>query len=184
MITLVEGLDSYSARIMGRQAVKSSKKNMPKYWTARNKLLSVAGDGFFGVAWQDSYLWYQERGIKAFTMNSLKGKTIPMWVTDDDGSLRRQNPKIETKTDGEGYLRVLIFRRASKPGAPGRINVRRKNGQIGKGNVGVKWRHPGFVGRNYIYDALHDVASNNLVSVQATFSVDDEGLKEEITEAT
>ena len=123
-----------------------------------------------GMASHNSYVWFQEQGIRPFTMTSLQGKTIPMWVNDFDGSLRQKNPKLKTRVMEDGRVKVLIFRRVamlgatkdkyktskvtgqrilvgstpgSYPGAPGRIGTRGSGGQIAKGNVGVKWRHPG-----------------------------------------
>lgn len=36
------------------------------------------GDGFFGVKWDRSYIWYQEVGINPFTMLKLAGKAQPL----------------------------------------------------------------------------------------------------------
>lgn len=104
-----------------------------------------------GMGSHNTYTYYQEKGIRAFTMTSLAGKTIPMWVSDSDGKLRAKNPKIKTRVTEDGRFQVLIFRRAapigqrkpkyvrsrvtgemvyvgdtvaSYPGAPGRINRR------------------------------------------------------------
>jgi hypothetical protein len=114
--------------------------------------------GYYGISWSDSYVWFQDQGISAYTMNSLKGKTIPMWVTDEDGSLRAENPKIEQRIEDDGSVRVLIFRKATKPGAPGRISKRNPNGQIAKGNVGVKWRHPGLEPRHFLSYGIRHAA--------------------------
>jgi hypothetical protein len=113
------------------------------------RLTPVYGLGFFGIKWQDSWMWFQENGIKAFTMRSLQGKTIPMWIDDASGQERAKNPRAKTRTTASGKVQVLIFRRAamqgerrqvtkkgpggtlvsksvpaSFPGAPGRISVR------------------------------------------------------------
>lgn len=51
----------------------------------------------------------------------------------------------------------------SYPGAPGRINRRHrgapfrmdgKGGQIAKGNVGVRWRHPGLSSKYFLHEAV------------------------------
>lgn len=85
--------------------------------SAAAHLEAIWGRTYFGLRWQDSYLWYQEMGIRPFVMRSLAGKVIPMWVEDQDGSLRRQNPKIKSRTTADGRLQVLIFRKAAKVGA-------------------------------------------------------------------
>lgn len=102
-----------------------------------------------GMGSHNSYVWFQENGIKAFTMNNLQGKTIPMWIDDPTGQERGKNPKAKTRTTASGKTQVLIFRKAavkgqrktvtrrgpggvtrqvdvpmSYPGAPGRIGVR------------------------------------------------------------
>jgi hypothetical protein len=126
----------------------------------------------------DPYVWFQEHGIPAFTMTALAGKTIPMWVSDFDGSVRTKNPKAQIKVTADGRVKVLIFRKAapigarktktrhtklgdiitdapaSYPGAPGRISVRGEGGQIGKGNVGVRWRHPGLKPRLFMNNSM------------------------------
>lgn len=72
----------------------------------------------------------------------------------------------------DGQLRQ-VSRPASYPGAPGRIAVNRSKGllragdtmygasnpgQISKGNVGVKWRHPGLEAGRYIARGVMDAA--------------------------
>lgn len=144
---------------------------------------------FVGLQWIHDYTWYQEVGISPFTMRSLAGRTIPMWVDDDDGKERAKNPKIKTRVRKDGKLQVLVFRKVgvrgtykrkvetdargnrvermvpenNYPGAPGRINRRagstfegdtRKPGQITKGNVGVKWRHPGMAAKGFISTSI------------------------------
>lgn len=150
----------------------------------------IWGDEWFGVEWVHDSVWFMEAGIRPFTMRSLAGKTIPMWVNDRDGEIRRKNPRAQTRTrQDSGETQVLIFRRAanlgqrkvvtrfeggtpvrrevpaSYPGAPGRIAVNRSQGimragdvdpnarnrgQIARGNVGVRWRHPGLDAGKYI----------------------------------
>lgn len=142
-----------------------------------------------GMASHNSYVWFQEQGIRAFTMFSLAGKTIPMWVDDPTGTEREKNPGAKTRTTLSGKVQVLIFRRAampgqtikrrrkvadgtyeeyavpaSYPGAPGRIGKReaaqprttpgRRPGAIARGNIGVRWRHPGLAPRKFLNHAM------------------------------
>lgn len=147
------------------------------------RLQPVSGEGWFGVRWLDSAQWFQERGVRGFTMRALAGKVIPMWIDDPTGVERKRNPKAKTRTLS-GRVQVLIFRRAatigarksavrggvvtsvpqSYPGAPGRIARRqiagplttpgRVAGQIAARNIGVRWHHPGLVGRHHIFEAI------------------------------
>ena len=96
----------------------------------------IAQDGEFGIGikpWA-YYMKFQNEGIKPFTMWALQGKTIPMRLPDGR----------------------VMFRKATNVGKPGRINVRGSGGQIGKGNVGVKWRHPGLKPNNFIEDSMNE----------------------------
>lgn len=124
---------------------------MPKMsGQAMNRIFPLYGKGFFGIGFLDSYVWFQENGIRPFTMTSLAGKTIPMWINDPTGVERQRNPKARTRVTLSGKVQVLIFRKvaqigatktvkrrnkvtgtmeatqvpASYPGAPGRIAVR------------------------------------------------------------
>jgi len=175
MIAYVTGLDATQSRFYADLAVKEARSEMPKFWGARWRLNAIWGRGYYGISWSDSYVWFQNKGISAFTMNSLKGKTIPMWVTDEDGSLRAKNPKIEQRTRDDGTQQVLIFRRASRPGAPGRISKRAPNGQIAKGNVGVKWRHPGLDPKNFLDHGVWKAASKGNLVVTEIIVVDEYG---------
>lgn len=153
------------------------------------------GDGYFGLRWDRTYLWYQEIGAKPFTMNRLAGKTIPMWIDDPLGNEKRANPKAKTRITPNGRRQVLIFRKVAKhgarkrvavrdargrlvrwrqvpqsyPGAPGRIASRSfhdvKGTHTGKiarlvprPHVGVRWRHPGLVGREFMQHSIQEVA--------------------------
>jgi hypothetical protein len=178
-------LTDYQAHIIAVRAVALARSEMPKFsGRGARQLQPLWGEGFFGMRWDDDFVWFQEIGIRPFTMRSLAGKTIPMWIKDPTGRVRQQNPKAETQIGEDGVVRVLIFRRAallgqrktvmrkgvpvsvpaSYPGAPGRIALReaaapltrqgRLGGQIARGNVGVRWRHPGLVGRNFMHRAM------------------------------
>lgn len=184
-------LTAYQAHAIALDAVSIARQNMPKFsGDGATELRPLWGHGFFGIMWDSPHVWYQEVGIRPFTMRNLAGKTIPMWVKDPTGEERRKNPRAETRLGEDGVVRVLIFRKAARmgqrkmvrrggrtvdvpasyPGAPGRISVREaprgmtREGKIGgriaggldpaRRNVGVRWRHPGVVGRSFLYRGM------------------------------
>jgi hypothetical protein len=190
LIMMVTGLKGPRARNLANGALRESRRVMPKL-TGRSasRLYPLYGSGYFGVGWLDNYVWFQEQGIRPFTMFALAGRTIPMWIDDPDGTERQNNPKAQVRTTLSGKTQVLIFRRAampgaqrtvrrkiadgtyeeytvpaSYPGAPGRIGKReaaqplttpgRRPGAIAKGNIGVRWRHPGLSPRMFLNHAL------------------------------
>lgn len=182
ILMFVDRLSPGKAHSAANAAVQMARQKMPKMsgGSARN-IQPLYGKGFFGIYFPDRYTWFQEQGIRPFTMNSIQGKTIPMWVKDSDGKLRAKNPKIKTRTTEDGRTQVLIFRKAalkgarkiqyrrdpvtgiktiisdkpqSYPGAPGRIGTRNDNGQIGKTNVGVRWRHPGLAPKLFLNNSM------------------------------
>lgn len=152
MIMFVDRLSPNKARAAANTAVAMAREKMPKMsGGSARRIQPLYGKGFFGIYFPDNYVWFQEQGVRPFTMNSLQGKTIPMWVKDADGKLRAKNPKIKTRLTEDGRTQVLIFRRAaykgqrkmkyrtdpvtgirtvvgdtpmSYPGAPGRIGSR------------------------------------------------------------
>lgn len=154
--------DPYVMKSAAQQALAYARYYSPKLsGISAERMEAIWGRNYFGVKWADNYVWFQEVGINPFTMKSLAGKTIPMWVLDKDGSLLRDNPKIKQRTTADGRHQVLIFRRAahvgqrkqapvasarktgratvpmSYPGAPGRINKRIKGSvTMGRGRVG------------------------------------------------
>jgi hypothetical protein len=135
-----------------------------------------------GMASHNSYVWFQEQGIRAFTMWSLKGKVIPMWVDDPTGTEREKNPKAQTRVTLSGKTQVLIFRRATNPGAPGRIAKReapqpwttagRRPGAIARGNVGVKWSHPGLAPRKFLNHAVGAAARWGGIEPERIYAAD------------
>ena len=153
MVMVIKGLEPKDARRMANQAVNMAKARMPKMSLqggAASRITPMYGQGYFGMKWQDNYVWFQENGIRAFTMNNLAGKVIPMWIDDPSGSERAKNPKAKVRVTLSGKTQILIFRKAalkgarktvkkidkitgepiitmtpmSYPGAPGRIGVR------------------------------------------------------------
>jgi hypothetical protein len=191
LIIIVPGMRPAQGRRIALEAVRIARRRMPKLSGAgARRLQPLYGRGYYGIFFGDSYIWFQENGIRPFTMNSLQGKTIPMWVDDPTGTERIKNPKAKVRTTASGKVQVLIFRKAAKkgqrktvtrrdkttgqltqvsvpmsyPGAPGRISMRemaapytrsgKAGGQIARGNVGVRWRHPGIAPRKFMNTAL------------------------------
>src|ERR1700733_9812449 len=94
LIMRVDGLSGPRARTLANAAVREARRVMPKLTGASaSRLFPLYGQGFFGLGWADSYVWFQEQGIRPFTMFSLTGQTVPMWVDDLDGTERAKNPK-------------------------------------------------------------------------------------------
>lgn len=134
MYVEVQGLDRRDAYVLSQAAVQQAQLLAPKMsGRGARGIKTYYGDGFFGLRFDESYMWYQEHGIKARTMRSLAGKVIPMWIDDPSGKERRKNPKAKTRITANGRHQVLIFRRAAKigatktvrrPGPSGRITTR------------------------------------------------------------
>src|SRR5271157_3191162 len=81
MIMLVDKLPGNRAHWMASEAVREARKLMPKLTgAAARRLVPLYGQGYFGIMWPDAYVYFQERGIRPFTMTALAGKTIPMWI--------------------------------------------------------------------------------------------------------
>lgn len=189
---VVKGLNYADARDLAHAAVLVAQHVSPKLSTASSgRFEPIWGDDYFGVRWVDRYVWSQERGIRAFTMRRLAGKTVPMWIDDPTGQLRRENPRAQTRLTASGRAQTLIFRRAARegqrktvvrdgvrvdvpasyPGAPGRIALRearrpwtsagRVGGRIARGNVGVRWRHPGLTPRGFLRRGLMETAARH-----------------------
>jgi len=194
----VEGdLTDYQAHAVALEAVALARENAPKMTGGLSRQIRpLWGHGFYGMIWDDPVVWYQEIGTRPFTMRSLAGRLIPMWIKDPTGIERHKSPKAKTRLGEDGVVRVLIFRRAAKmgarknvirngvsvnvpqsfPGAPGRISVReaaapmtrpgKVRGQIAgrsglaRPNVGVRWRHPGLFGRNFMHHAMVQAGVN------------------------
>jgi len=171
-------LTAARARALANEAVRMARQLSPKINGAgARRLQPVYGKGVAGIRWADPYMFYVDHGTQPFTMYKLAGKTIPMWVADPGGFERERNPKAKVRTTADGRVQVLIFRRvaalgqkrpdgkpASYPGAPGRISRReaaapwttpgKRGGAIAAGNGGVRWRHSGIVGRQFMNHSL------------------------------
>jgi hypothetical protein len=202
LVMYVPGENPWVLKLAAQDAAEIARTLSPKL-TGRSssRIEAISGPGWFGIRWMDSYLWFQEHGISAFTMRSLAGKTIPMWIDDPTGDEQRSNPKAKVRTIN-GRTQVLIFRRAahigqrkfvrrggvmanvpaSYPGAPGRIAVRHagpphtrpgaRPGQVHPRNVGVRWRHPGLAPRNFLHDALIRAADLHSLEVSVIHAFD------------
>jgi hypothetical protein len=205
-VMMVPGLGDVEAEEVSRRAVELSVQYLPRATgAAAGTLFPIFGPDWFGVEWQHDSIWFQEAGTRPHTLRHVAGKTIPMWVKDRDGELRRKNPNIQTRQrEDTGETEVLIFRRAAKigqrrdewrvvdgvlqlvskpmsyPGAPGRIAVNRSRGLmrqgdttpgtrnrgfISKGNVGVRWRHPGLEAGRYLVRGITDAAEERNIPV-------------------
>lgn len=195
---LAPGFPRRLTRVLALQAVASARLLSPKLsGEGAQGIRPYHGDGFFGLRWEHSYMWFQEQGINPFTMTKLAGKTIPMWIDDPTGTEARANPKAEKRITETGRRQILIFRKVGKvgarktlvqrdssgrivgrrnvpqsyPGAPGRIARRSYDGfkdvqsghtgriarLIPRAHVGVRWRHPGIVGREWMQYSLQQV---------------------------
>lgn len=194
----VPGLAGRDARTAAFTAVRLARQFAPRVsGEMAAGFAPIYGEGYFGISWTDAHVWYQEMGIRPFTMHNLAGKTIPMWINDQAGIVKSQNPKAPTRVTLDGRTQTLIFRRAalpgqrktvrrieggverevsvprSYPGAPGRIARRepaapntplgRLGGQIARGNVGVRWRHPGTFGRFFLRMGLVGAAQDHAI---------------------
>jgi hypothetical protein len=208
MIMMVAGLSGKRGRVMANEAVREARRVMPKMsGQAASRLFPLYGNGFFGLGWQDPYVWFQDQGIRPFTMFALAGKAIPMWIDDPTGEERQRNPKAQTRLTLSGKTQILIFRRAaasgtrrtvrrkvadgtyqefsvpaSYPGAPGRIGRReagrpdttpgRSGGAVSRGNVGVRWRHPGLAPRLFLNHAMSLAAQRSGVIPVRIYAAD------------
>lgn len=145
LVMEVKGATIDDTKWMATAAVLAAKLYSPKL-TGRtaSQLYPVFWDGYFGIAWTDDYVWFQNQGIRPFTMTKLAGKVVPMWVDDPDGKTRAANPKAKTRTTGSGKVQVLIFRKAAKKGE--RKIVRRRVGGVMR-EVSVPRSYPGAPGR-------------------------------------
>lgn len=133
-------------RRMAQQAVRFGRTLVPKLsGRAAKGMTPYWSQGYFGIRWDQSYLWFQETGIRAFTMTKLAGKVIPMWIDDPTGKEARDNPKAKRRTIS-GRRQILIFRKAAKIGQRKRVARRDGRGRI-LGYRSVPMSYPGAPGR-------------------------------------
>lgn len=149
LIMVVPGLNGARARNIANQAVRTARQIMPKLTgTAANRLFPLYGKDFFGIGFADSYVWFQENGIRPFTMYALAGKTIPMWVDDPAGELLQKNPRAQTRITMSGKPQVLIFRRVAQQGQRRTIRtVSKVSGEVTERSVPMSYPGaPGHIG--------------------------------------
>lgn len=147
LVMVISGLSGKRARSMALMALQTARQNMPKLTgAAASRLQPIWGKGYFGVRWADPYVWYQEQGIQPFTMKSLAGKTIPMWIDDPTGAEKAKNPKAQTRTTESGRRQILIFRRAANPGETKTVTKRNKKTGLLENKI-VSKHYPGAPGR-------------------------------------
>ncbi len=142
----VHELDGESARYVAESSVELARMMAPKSTGESSaKFTPIYGDGYFGIAFSDAHVWYQEMGIRPFTMHNLAGKTIPIWADDPYGKLRSENPKAETRVLPGNRIQVLISRKAALKGARKVITRTARGGR--KIRVETPASYPGAPGR-------------------------------------
>lgn len=146
-MVIVPGLNPGMARRISLEAVQVARRRMPKLsGRSAKRLQPLYGKGYYGIFFGESSIWFQENGIRPFTMNALSGKTIPMWIDDPTGSERSKNPRAKTRVTASGKTQVLIFRKAAQKGQ--RKTVKRKNKVTGAIETSsVPMSYPGAPGR-------------------------------------
>ena len=145
VVMVVPGLPAEDAAKVARSATLIARSHVPKMsGAAARSLEPIYADGMFGIYFGEPYVWFQDHGIRPFTMKNLAGKTIPMWIKDPTGSERAKNPKAKTRTTAAGVVEVLIFRRAAQKGQ----RMLRTTSKGGKSIVkSVSRSYPGAPGR-------------------------------------
>lgn len=130
LLAFVPNLHALNAGNLSQTALDYARHHMPRVtgFTAM-RLLPASGTGYYGIAWTDPHVWFQERGTRPYVMRRLAGKTIPMWVNDPNGELADKNPKAKTRITADGRRQTLIFRKAAN------LNARKMAWR----QVGVRW---------------------------------------------
>lgn len=152
LVMTVDGLSEPDAQFLAHEALTLARMAAPKVTGAGAAgMAAVWGPGFFGVRWEDDYIWFQEAGIRPFTMRSLAGKTIPMWIDDPTGEERRKNPTARVRTTASGKVQVQIFRKAAPIGSRKTVQRNAPGGQTI--SVEVPRSYPGAPGRIAVTEA-------------------------------
>jgi len=145
MVMEVPALDSHVAQRAAEAAVVYARRNCPiSSGKAVYGIGPIWGYGFFGISWEQDYVWFQDQGVRPFTMRALQGKTIPMWIDDPSGKERAANPKAKVRTTAGGKTQVLIFRKVAYIGERKKVK-RRIHGVVKE--VVVPKSYPGAPGR-------------------------------------
>lgn len=159
MVMALDGISRRDCRIMAIEALVQARLNVPKLTgVSARRMEAIFGDGWIGIRWVDKQVWFQERGIRPFTMTKLAGKLIPMWIDDPTGREAQKNPKAKKRTTASGKRQVLIFRKAAKMGA--RKKVTRKDGTLST----VPASYPGAPGRIALREASNPFTSSGKVA--------------------
>lgn len=150
-VMIFRDLHEDEARYLAQDAVYRARQRMPRVTGATARTIRpVYGRRWFGLSFGEN-AWRLEHGTGPHTMRSLAGKTIPMWITDVDGSMRAQNPKSRVRVTQDGRTQVLIFRKAAKLGARKTVTSKWGNsyqtpaaypgapGRIARREPGVPW---------------------------------------------
>lgn len=146
VVMLQPGQPSELMRELAQSATVQAQGNMPKLTGAAAAAMEpIWGEGYFGVYFPDKRVWYQDHGIRSFTMSHLQGKTVPMWVDDPTGQERSKNPKAKTRTTATGRVQVLIFRKVANKGQRVTRAVKGKGGKITRRSTAASY--PGAPGR-------------------------------------
>lgn len=153
LIVIVPRLKAPRARVIANEAVRLARRNAPKLTgDGARRMQPIYGKGFYGIYFGYSYMWFQEQGIRPFTMSNLAGKTIPMWIDDPSGQERVKNPKAKTRVTASGKTQVLIFRKAAQKGQYKTVKRRSKvSGEVTQVRVPMSW--PGAPGRIGVREA-------------------------------
>lgn len=139
----------FDTRALAEVAVDNARKIMPKITgQLASTLQPVYGDGYFGLYFPDRVVYFLDRGTRPFTMRSLAGKTIPMWIDDPTGAERKANPKAKTRRTVDGRNQVLIFRRVGRKPNRKQAHQARIAKLLGRpAPKGSTARYPGQAGR-------------------------------------
>ncbi len=148
MFAEIPGLSITDAATLAKRATFLARQNAPKLsGRSAKRIYPYWGEGFYGVKWADAYVWFQDQGINPFTMTSLEGKTIPMWINDPTGKEQQDNPKAKTRQRADGVTQVLIFRKVGKKGSTRQVK------QNGHWSTRPNTNYPGGPGRIALREA-------------------------------
>ena len=171
-VAVVTDLPQAQSQRLAVAAVEFARQMAPRVsGRGARGFLPASGEGWFGIFSREGYMMFQNEGTRPRVMRELAGKTIPMWITDEDGSMTAGVPAEKrgerTRVTDDGRRQVLIFRKAAPIGstktrrsARGRLITvpRAYPGAPRRGPhgyfQGVHWRHPGLRGRQFAQDAL------------------------------
>ena len=79
VVMLVPGLSAEDAAKVARSATLIARSHIPKMsGAAARGLEPIYGDGMFGIYFAEPYVWFQDHGIRPFTMKNLAGKAQPL----------------------------------------------------------------------------------------------------------